>query len=392
MKTKITQAFVERIPLSPERNATYTDCDLHGFMLIVGATGKRYYAQTLVNGRQVRVKVGDHPTLNAREAREAARQRLASMKAGTDPNEDKRRARARGLTLRQALELHIAAKDRSPVTVEGYRYQLKQYLADWLDKPLTNIGTDRTGVRERHRRITARHGRTSADLTMRVLRAVYNRGLREHPDLPPNPCKNVDFHGIRRREVHATAEQLRAWGEALTTLTPIKRDLNLFMILTGMRRTATIEARIEHFDEERGCLRVPNPKGGERRAFDLPLSGALIDLVRRRVAENRMLYPGSPWLFPSHSGSGHVAEVRDDALGEFVGHALRHLYATLALEAGVPIAELKFLLNHAVSSGGVTMGYLHPSLDHLRGWQEKATARILSAVGLGCDQPLLLRA
>ena len=48
----------------------------------------------------------------------------------------------------------------------------------------------------------------------------------------------------------------------------------------------------------------------------------------------------------------------------------------------MPIAELKFLLNHAVSSGGVTMGYLHPSLEHLRGWQERATARILSVIGL----------
>jgi hypothetical protein len=43
-------------------------------------------------------------------------------------------------------------------------------------------------------------------------------------------------------------------------------------------------------------------------------------------------------------------------------------FMLIALEAGVPIAELKFLLNHAVSSGGVTMGYLHPSLHHLRGW------------------------
>jgi hypothetical protein len=54
-----------------------------GFMLIAGRTSKRYYAQTLVNGRQVRVKVGNHPALTAREACEAARQRLASMRAGT---------------------------------------------------------------------------------------------------------------------------------------------------------------------------------------------------------------------------------------------------------------------------------------------------------------------
>jgi integrase len=206
--------------------------------------------------------------------------------------------------------------------------------------------------------------------------------MREHPDLPPNPCANVDFHGTRRRRVEASASRLREWGRAVLTLSPVMRDLQLFMLLTGMRRTASVEARIEHFDDGRRCLWVPNPKGGESRAFDLPLSGALFELVRRRIEENRIIDPASPWLFPSVSANGHIAEVRVDALGGLVGHALRHLYATLALEAGVPIAELKFLLNHAVSSSGVTMGYLHPSLEHLRGCQEKVTTRILSAIGV----------
>lgn len=64
------------------------------------------------------------------------------------------------------------------------------------------------------------------------------------------------------------------------------------------------------------------------------------------------------------------------------GHALRHAYASLALQAGVPLLELKFLLNHSASSGGVTMGYLHPSLNHLREHQEKASVYILDALGL----------
>jgi integrase len=200
------------------------------------------------------------------------------------------------------------------------------------------------------------------------------------------PDSRATSPGIRSRRVEAGPERLREWGKAVLTLTPVMRDLQLFMLMTGMRRTASVEARIEHFDEERGCLRVPNPKGGESRAFDLPLSGALIDLVRRRIEENRITHPDSPWLFPSDSASGHVAEVRTDALGGLIGHALRHLYATLALEAGVPIAELKFLLNHSVSSGGVTMGYLHPSLDHLRSWQERTTMCILSKIGLAAHE------
>ena len=67
-------------------------------------------------------------------------------------------------------------------------------------------------------------------------------------------------------------------------------------------------------------------------------------------------------------------------LDGLTGHALRHTYATLALQAGVPIAELKFLLNHA--AGNVTMGYLNPTLNHLRAYQDKASAYVLDALGL----------
>lgn len=85
---------------------------------------------------------------------------------------------------------------------------------------------------------------------------------------------------------------------------------------------------------------------------------------------------------PSNSASGHVSEVQQEELGGLVGHVLRHLYATFALEAGVPLAELCFLLNHSASSGGVTMGYLHPSIDYLGAWQEKASARVMGSLGL----------
>jgi hypothetical protein len=82
-----------------------------------------------------------------------------------------------------------------------------------------------------------------------------------------------------------------------------------------MRRTASVGARAEHFDEERGCLRVPSPKGGESRAVDLPLSGALLYLLRRRIEGKPIIDADSPWLFPSDSASGYVAEIRTNVLG-----------------------------------------------------------------------------
>ena len=381
MKSKITQSLVERAP-TPDKGKSdlHADPELRGFYLIVTPTKRSFYVQSVVNGRQVRSKIGDHPSISAKDARDLARKTLVSMRSGKNPVEERRKARAKGITLRQALELHIGAKPLAESTVENYRYCCDQYLGDWLDRPLLDIGNDRAGVRERHARITKKCGATVADSAYRVLRAIYNRGLREHPDLPPNPTKNVDYHGQKRRKVDANPDKLKAWGKAVLELAPIRRDMHLFFLMTGMRRTAGITSKREHVNEAGDVLHVPKPKGGTARKFDLPLSVPLKDLVAHRSEENKVLYRKAAWLFPSNSREGHVAEVQQSELGDLTGHALRHTYATLALEAGVPIAELKFLLNHAADS--VTMGYLHPSLDHLRNHQEKTSAYVLNKLGL----------
>jgi hypothetical protein len=125
---------------------------------------------------------------------------------------------------------------------------------------------------------------------------------------------------------------------------------------------------------------VPSPKGGEERAFDLR---ALIELVRNRIEENRVTHPDSVVAVPvgqrerpprrgPRRRSRRSRRARPEA----------RLCDARARGRRAEIAELKFLLNHAVSSGGVTMGYLHPSLEHLRGWQDKATARLPAGIGL----------
>lgn len=378
MKAKITQALVERVSAVTDKTTLYADPELRGFYLIVSKSKKGFYVQSLVNGKQVRVKLGDHPSLTAKAARELAMQTLVTMRSGVNPNEEKRKARVKGITLREALDLHLAAKKLSPRTASDYRYNCEQYLSDWLDRPLADIGSNRAAVRERHKRITKENGAPSADNVFRIFRALYNRGLREHPDLPANPCLNVDYHGLRRRKVDANAEQLKEWGKAVLELNPVRRDLHLFMLLSGMRRTSACEARLEHLSD--GCLHVPNPKGGTNRAFDLPLSGPLKDLLSHRATEAPRIDRKTKWLFPSDSKSGHVTEVAQHELNGLTGHALRHVFSTLAVESGVPLLELKYLLNHAASN--VTMGYIHVGPEHLRPYQEKASRHILERLGL----------
>lgn len=191
MKSKITQALVERGP-TPERGKSvlHADTEMRGFYLIVTPTKRSFYVQSLVNGKQVRTKLGDHPSMDAKQARDLARKTLVEMRGGANPNEERRKAKARGITLRDALDLHLAAKPLSPRTKDDYRYCCDQYLPDWLDKALAEIGTDRAGVRERHRRITEKHGASTADTVFRSLGA---RRVFEHrkEDRLPLRCEGV---------------------------------------------------------------------------------------------------------------------------------------------------------------------------------------------------------
>lgn len=66
----------------------------------------------------------------------------------------------------------------------------------------------------------------------------------------------------------------------------------------------------------------------------------LADLLGQRLRESPRVQRKGQWLFPADSKSGHIAEVAQHELDGPTGHALRHTYATLALQAGVPIAEL----------------------------------------------------
>ena len=380
-RRKLSTALADRVT-PPERGVRiFTDTEMAGFYLKVTAQGSRiWFVQRRIGGKPCRKIIGRYPDLNGAEAREAARKALGQMGLGIDPAEERRRERARSVTLRQAIEMVLASRPHAPRTEADYRNFPERYLKSWLDKPLRELGEDRAAVRDRHASIARNHGRAAADYSLRIFRAAYRRARRQHPDLPEPPTMNVDFSPTRRRTVDLDPKRLLAWGRAVVGIqNPIRRDLHLFMILTGMRRTATIEIQVEHIDIGKGLLHVPTPKGGAERAFDLPLSRPLMDLVRHRVAENDAIFPGKPWLFPAAGRTGHVMEVKEPALGGLTGHALRHAYTSIACEV-VPIAEMKLLLNHAVSD--VTFRYMQRRLDRLRVLQESASARILEAVGL----------
>lgn len=219
------------------------------------------------------------------------------------------------------------------------------HAADLLDTALAEIGRDRLGLRERHARLSRERGTYVANGFVRTLSAVYRYAAKVHPDLPGNPCDAVDFNPEQPRQ-DVVADLTAWWAKVQALENPVRRDLQLYMLLTGQRRTAACVGRVEHLDLERGFQHVPCPKGGERRAFMLPLSPFVVDLIRRRLAGNGELFGQTcPWLFPSiTASSGHVEEPKEAGLP--CPHTLRRTFATACAAVGLTEFDTALLLNH----------------------------------------------
>ncbi|MCL7463377.1 integrase arm-type DNA-binding domain-containing protein [Pseudomonas sp. NW5] len=330
--TKLTIRFVENLPPA-ERDPTsgrvlsysVRDTLVPGLMVVVNANSKSFavqrdfYAQERdASGRRIklgtrRVRLGDAQQFLSIEAvRAKAAEVIASLKAGIDPNtkapaqEVAQPAPAPAYTLGDAIDAYVEVcqrKGRRSSTISGYEKLAERYLGGWVGRPLEEVGNDPLGVDRLHRDITHDHGPVAANQTMRLLRAVYRSAARKMRNLPPCPTDAVDWNAENRRTLVVTD-----WAQFFDTMdglrNPVTRSFYYFLALTGSRKGAAEAARAEHVNWERGFIHIPDPKGGPRRAFDLPLGNRLLALLRAQVEDNKAVFGANyPWLFPSHFSS-----------------------------------------------------------------------------------------
>lgn len=370
----LTDKAVKSLPYASAKPKIVRDTKIAGFHLWVGKNTKTFrfqYETPRVNGQRGTTNVqwlGEHPHHSADEARAKALniQALRARGEAILPAEPIQ-APTTALTFRAGWESYRAAitkEGKSLRTIADYQDKINRHLKAWHDRPLGSI--KREDVIQEHAAITERakrlrdgqkysSGKYAANGTMRFARAVWNyaRDELETPGLPErNPFRSGKlFHKERARETGMGAADLPAWWAQLQALSnPIRRELHLFMLLSGLRRNDVLTAQWEYFDERRPSLRLPSPKGGDERAFELPLSQAMLECLQRARQTGQTYFPdqSQQWIFPAPGG--HVAEVKEEGRQKLshTGHALRHSFRTLAAAAGIDRLQLKILMNHAV--------------------------------------------
>lgn len=316
------------------------------------------------------------------QIRTEARKITGLVRQGLDP---KLVAGVQGLTLEQAIEAHIAAPRNdgplSPNTVKQYRKLAKLYLSDHLKTPLRRL--DQATLVTLLDTINKERGPSASKMAGRLIRAAWGSAQFTDPRLPTFPTlRRGTLAGRPARKAAIRPSQLPKFFKELDKVKGRRKDVWLFGLMTGLRPTDLRSVRREDIDLKGTVLHRPAPKGGEERAFDVPLSCEALALAERVLRSHN-----SEWLFPAGKRSpiggepGPIGNIKPRA-GEFSmewsPHDLRRIYASAGAAVVTNGYHLKALLNHAQPTGDTTSGYIGFEADDLRPSQQAITDRLVA--------------
>ena len=373
MATKLTQGKVNRAADEHPPGTQLYDAEVSGLRIVVGKRGCSYKFVGRINDgtdRYVSVVLGRTGDLSLRTARERSTELRLALRRGEDP----RTPKAAVPTVAEALDRYLGARsDLSPRTTSWYKQKLDGPLRSLARLPADRV--DRETVRSLHERITRRVGPYCANGAMRVLKLVLNDVARTH-DLPPNPVSRaVRMNRETPRDwAIPPAEMPEMWRRLDAMEDRVRRACWMTMLLTGLRSNDARSMRWDHLDGD-GVLAVPSPKGGEAKAFRLPLPRMVLQELEGVRDLTAPLESG--FVFPSPtSKSGHLEQMRKLADWPYPPHALSHTWRTMALEAGVDLQMAMVLLNHRPA--GVTWNYV--TRANLLGPMREASERVAAGI------------
>ncbi len=382
------------------------DTELKGLLLRVQPTGKRtwFYQYRTPQGRQTRLKLGDHPGLSPDGARGIAMERATEAAAGVDLVGRKRNAvaetkRLRLSTLRAFLDGRY--KPWAQAHLKSWKMQIERIesdFADWLDKPMHEmVPFAIEGLRQRWKREGLSPKSINRDIQR--LQSVLSRAvdwgvLDRHPFEGLKPLKTDKTGRVRYlspKEEQSLRDALiaREWRictrratankwrsirgrELLPALTgdyvDYLRPMVLLALNTGLRRGEIFGLTWGRLDLTGKMLTViaSSTKSGQTR--NVPLNTEALDVLN--AWKQRNTQTGAADFVFTHKGKALRSvnfswPTTTEAAGliDFHFHDLRHHFASRLVMAGVDLNTVRELLGH--SEIKMTLRYAHLAPDGL---------------------------
>lgn len=388
---KLTKLAIENLEAPDKGQAFYWDASFGGsggsFGVRVTATGhKAYVVQGRVGSKTRRVTIGDVANRGLDDARKRAREELRQMEDGIDPSAERRKAAAKSITLRQAMEAYLVRKRKRRTNQplrEATKDNIRRYVTiefkSWADKPVTDI--TRAACEKRFRELSAR-APGSANLAFRILSALLEWVREQHATddgdytiLRVNPVTlavkkgDIVWNDESPRQRRIPLDKLPAVWALLQREREAdafgSADLISLMLLTGARLGEASSLRWEHVDLDGHSVPSIHLPATKTQPITIPISTQLTGLLRARHAQRAR---GARYVFPSHGDAGHLRSPRSmlDKVGAVAGlrlsaHDLRRSYISAGHACGIELWRLELLTNHKPTA--ITIKNYTPTTD-----------------------------
>lgn len=420
MKVNLTAGRVDGFKAGADGKQSFLwDSTVPGLGVRATAKSKAFIYQNRLDGKALRVTIGDVKTWGIDEARAEARRLGTLVDQGVDPRLEKKQrlaevreaqkeAKRADATVGDAWSEYIEArkprwgehhlKDHLKISKAGGEPRKRGkgntqpgVLTPLLPVKLADIDSHTVG---QWLQKEAKDRPTQARLAFALLRAFLNwcddqprfQGLAS-PDACSNrlakqtlPRKGVKVDCLQR-------EQLPAWFSAVQKIhNPVISAYLQILLLTGARRGELATLKWSDVDTRWGSLAIHDKVEGERVIPLTPYVAFLIDSLPRR----------NEWVFSSPTAkSGHLMEPRAQhtralkvaGIEGLTLHGLRRSFGTLSEWVEVPAGIVAQIQGHKPSAT-VEKHYRQRPLDLLKQWHTKIESWVLEQAGITFEPPV----
>ena len=386
-----TQRSILARPVPERGRATYHDTQVHELGLMIYPTGRRTFfwfrrARGNRSGTHF-TTIGPFPDISIDKARDKARELSGQLaRAKMDKYKDGNPfGRSRDdLTFVELLdaycERHVRARAKNPtLTEKRMKAWADCYLKQWKSRKLRDI--TRAEVLDVFNDL-GKTRKVTANQTVRHLRLLFNFAASAELWRGENPAARIPlFHETKRARFVQPDELPNLFAALKTEPNADLRDFVNLALWTGARKSDVFSMRWDCVSLDDNRWTIPNPKSSV--PYAVPLTPEAVKILRARY-EKRIA--SKPWVFPSHSKSGHIEDLhgRWKELLKRAGiknlrvHDLRRTQGSWQAAQGTSLLIIGKSLGHSTTAA--TEVYARLNLDPVRAAMTTANAAMAAAM------------
>lgn len=347
-KFVFSRSIIERIlPSPPGKRYEYYDLKTPYLILRVTDKGIKTFAiYRKFRDKIVKITIGHYPEISIDEARAQAHEINSKIARGIDPR-IQISASTSSITFGQLFGIYI--NDYAKHHCKSWRW-MQAFRSRYMER-LSNMTLSEITTRELqvlHNEIASVNGKTTANRTIELIRAAYNRAIKWGIYDGRNPASNVVCFKLKSRDKFIDDTGVPGFYEALEkSQNQLIKDFILLCIYTVARSSNVMQMRWDQISFERQTWKIPETKNGEPHV--IALIPEALEILERRYASRT-----SEWVLPSDRSDKHITRphrtfkriAKAAGIEDLRIHDLRRTLPSWQAITGTPIKIISDTLNH----------------------------------------------